>query len=117
MATPPVSIRPSGGFPKKVIGIIPLTCYDVNMKVKQRSSRDAAGAQALAFERPLSTVDVVIFAVRDGALHVLLVRRPDEPSDPFPGLWALPGGFVDVARDKDLEACALRKLREKTGVA
>ena len=75
--------------------------------------------QKLAFERPLTTVDVAIFSVSDDALKVLLVRRPDEASDPdepFPGRWALPGGFVDVGRDASLEACAARKLAEKTGV-
>lgn len=74
--------------------------------------------QALAdIERPLTTVDVAIFTVADGALQVLLVQRPQAPEEPFPGLWALPGGFVDVDRDADLESCALRKLKEKTGVA
>lgn len=68
------------------------------------------------FERPLATVDVAIFAVRDGRLHVLLVRRSDD-ADAYPGRWALPGGFIDVQKDADLEACALRKLREKTAVA
>lgn len=70
----------------------------------------------LDFPRPLTTVDVVIFTVIDDTLRVLLVRRPDAPGDPFPGLWALPGGFVDVDRDESLEACARRKLKEKTGV-
>lgn len=69
-----------------------------------------------AFERPLTTVDVVIFTVRDESLAVLLVRRPDGRDDPFPGRWALPGGFIDTARDADLAACAHRKLREKTAV-
>jgi ADP-ribose pyrophosphatase YjhB (NUDIX family) len=69
------------------------------------------------FERPLSTVDVVIFTVRDEQLHVLLVQRGREPDEPYPGRWALVGGFVDVERDASLEACALRKLKEKTGVA
>jgi len=71
----------------------------------------------LNFPRPLTFVDVVIFTVRAGRLHVLLVRRPSDKSDPFPGRWALPGGFVDVARDADLLACARRKLLEKTAVA
>jgi 8-oxo-dGTP diphosphatase len=71
----------------------------------------------LDFERPLVTVDVAVFAVRDGRLQVLLARRRKESAEPFPDRWALPGGFVDVARDADLEACAMRKLREKTGVA
>jgi 8-oxo-dGTP diphosphatase len=73
--------------------------------------------ESLAFPRPLTTVDVVIFAIRDGVLQALLVRRPTEEGQPFPDMWALPGGFVDVERDKDLKACAIRKLHEKTGVA
>jgi len=68
-------------------------------------------------KRPLATVDVAIFAVREASLQVLLVRRPGGADEPFPGRWALPGGFVDVDRDADLEACAARKLREKTGIA
>ena len=63
------------------------------------------------FPRPFVTVDVVIFTVRDGALSVLLVKRGAEP---FAGRWALPGGFIDVDRDADLEGAALRILREKT---
>ncbi len=69
------------------------------------------------FPRPYTTVDVLIFTVLDEALKVLLVQRPSDAGEPSPGLWALPGGFVDVARDADLEACARRKLIEKTGVA
>ena len=86
-------------------------------KHKSAGHRAATG-RGLEFERPLTTVDVVIFAIRASALHVLLVRRPTDTGsgEPFPGHWALPGGFVDTERDADLEACAIRKLREKTGV-
>ena len=70
-----------------------------------------------AFARPYTTVDVLIFTVIDDALKVLLVQRPADAGEPGPGLWALPGGFVDIDIDADLEACARRKLREKTGVA
>ncbi|RYZ17512.1 MAG: DNA mismatch repair protein MutT, partial [Myxococcaceae bacterium] len=38
-----------------------------------------------AFERPLVTVDVVIFTVLDEQLKVLLVRRPEAAADPHPG--------------------------------
>lgn len=72
--------------------------------------------QELTFERPLTTVDLVILSVADERLRVLLVKRPDATEEPFPGRWALPGGFVDVRLDKDLEQCALRKLKRKTGV-
>src|SRR6185369_12641462 len=75
------------------------------------------GSRGLEFERPLVTVDVLIFSLLDNALKVLLVRRPDEAGDPFPGRWALPGGFVDVQRDASLQDCAARKLKEKAGVS
>ena len=70
----------------------------------------------LDFPKPLTSVDVVIFSARAELLQVLLVRRPSDAEDPFPGLWALPGGFVDTVKDQNLESCAKRKLEEKTGV-
>lgn len=73
--------------------------------------------QTIDFERPLATVDVVMFRLLGDALEVLLVRRGRIAGEPYPGRWALPGGFIDTKRDADLEACARRKLAEKTGVA
>jgi 8-oxo-dGTP diphosphatase len=76
----------------------------------------ATQAKHLDFEKPLTTVDVVIFTVLDERLQVLLVKRPEGPEEPYPNAWALPGGFVDVKKDDSLEACARRKLLDKTGV-
>jgi 8-oxo-dGTP diphosphatase len=57
------------------------------------------------------TVDVVILTMSDGRLHVLLVRRGEEP---FEGMWAIPGGFK---RPKEtLDEAAKRELVEETGV-
>lgn len=65
---------------------------------------------------PYTSVDLVIFTVREEALQVLLVQRPGGKGEPYPGQWALPGGVVDIDRDADLLGCARRTLKEKTGV-
>ena len=64
------------------------------------------------YPHPAVTVDTVIFSLRDAQLQVLLVRRGNEP---FKGMWAIPGGFVDV--DEDLDSAARRELEEETGVS
>lgn len=63
------------------------------------------------YERPSVTVDVVIFTLLNGELHVLLVQRKNWP---FEGHWAIPGGFVNM--DESLEQAARRELEEETGV-
>ncbi len=67
-------------------------------------------------DRPLTTVDLVVFTLLGDRLQVLLVQRPDLIGEPFPNAWALPGGFVDVRQDPTLQACAQRKLKDKTGM-
>ncbi|MGZ6825363.1 MAG: NUDIX domain-containing protein, partial [Mycobacteriales bacterium] len=57
------------------------------------------------------TVDVVLLTVREGVLSVLLVERGTHP---YRGRLALPGGFVQV--DEDLDAAAVRRLEQETGV-
>ena len=63
------------------------------------------------YPHPAVTTDIVIFTIRNEQLKVLLIRRA---SDPFKGSWALPGGFVEI--DESLEHCALRELKEETGI-
>jgi ADP-ribose pyrophosphatase YjhB (NUDIX family) len=65
------------------------------------------------YPRPITTVDVAIFALAEDGLEVLTVQRAAEP---FAGHWALPGGWIHVDEDEDLEAAARRILAGKTGV-
>lgn len=87
------------------------------MALPRKNTTSARRASTLLFDTPLTSVDLAVFTTFDDQLHVLLVQRPTEKPEPFPGQWALPGGFVDVQRDASLLACARRKLKEKTGVA
>ncbi|MFI0775397.1 NUDIX domain-containing protein [Streptomyces sp. NPDC021212] len=60
----------------------------------------------------LLTVDLVILTLREGRLCVLLVERGEEP---FLGMLALPGGFLNHAGEAILDA-AHRELGEETAL-
>ena len=62
--------------------------------------------------RPALTVDVALFCGSGASFRVLLIRRGLEP---FEGMWALPGGFVE--HGERLEHAARRELLEETGIA
>lgn len=66
-------------------------------------------AYTYEYPRPAVTTDVLILAKQ--TRQVLLIQRGNEP---YSGLWALPGGFVDM--DEDLTDGALRELKEETGI-
>jgi 8-oxo-dGTP diphosphatase len=70
-----------------------------------------AGYDPSAFPPFAVTVDVVLLTVREDQLSVLLVERDTHP---FRGCRALPGGFVQP--DEDLDAAAVRRLEQETGV-
>lgn len=64
------------------------------------------------YPRPALTVDCVVFGLDQEDLKVLLIQRDREP---FAGMWALPGGFVDM--EETPEEAARRELNEETGLA
>ncbi|MDR1327094.1 MAG: NUDIX hydrolase [Heliobacteriaceae bacterium] len=57
------------------------------------------------------TVDVVILTLKYDALHVLLVKRQNEP---FKDKWVIPGGYVRLS--ENLDQAAVRILKERTNV-
>lgn len=52
-----------------------------------------------------------IFTVEKGITKVLLIQRKNKP---FDGMWALVGGALH--NDEDLDLCAKREIKEKTGI-
>lgn len=67
-------------------------------------------AYTYKYPRPAVTADCVVI-VKDSVPKVLLIQRG---SDPFKGCWAFPGGFMDM--DETAEQCAIRELKEETGL-
>lgn len=63
------------------------------------------------YPRLMLTVDAVVFRQNGSQLEVLLIQRKH---DPFAGMWALPGGFVDM--DETVENAIVRELEEETGL-
>jgi hypothetical protein len=61
----------------------------------------------------ICTVDVVLLTLQDNGLRVALLKRDREP---FKGVLALPGGFIDPDVDADTQDAALRVLVNKTGI-
>ena len=63
------------------------------------------------YPHPAVAVDIVVFTLIEGRLHLLLIKRKGEP---FAGSWALPGGFLQM--NETVEQAAQRELKEETGV-
>jgi 8-oxo-dGTP diphosphatase len=81
------------------------------MTTRRPDANAPPGYDAGKFPSFAVTVDIVILTMADGVLHVLLVRRGEEP---FKGMWAIPGGFKRP--DETLDEAARRELSEETGV-
>jgi 8-oxo-dGTP diphosphatase len=63
------------------------------------------------YPRPMVTVDAVVFRKNGTSNEVLLIKRGHYP---YEGMWALPGGFVDM--EETLEEAIVRELEEETGL-
>lgn len=65
--------------------------------------------EGLAYPPVFVTADAVVIC----SGHVLMIKRRAEPGK---GLWALPGGFLDVNTDKSVKDAAVRELKEETSI-
>jgi len=63
------------------------------------------------YPRPAVTADIIILKLINNQQFVLLIERKNPP---FEGMWALPGGFLNM--DETLEETAQRELQEETGI-
>ena len=84
---------------------------NVQGKTPPAAEAKAHSYDASKYERPSVTVDVVMMSLRQRDLQVLLIKRR---AWPYEGMWAIPGGFVNI--DESLETAAKRELQEETGV-
>jgi 8-oxo-dGTP diphosphatase len=62
----------------------------------------------IAYQNPVPATAVI---VKNGDGSLLLVKRASEPC---PGRWCLPGGFIEA--DEPAEFAAARELEEETGL-
>lgn len=79
---------------------------------KKKSASDKGAKETTANSTISVMTDVVLFTFEDQQLKVLLVRRAHPP---FEGLWAFPGGYLEV--NEELEVSAARELKEETGLS
>jgi 8-oxo-dGTP diphosphatase len=82
-------------------------------RISKAEAEFLSNYQPSDYPRPAVTVDLVAFTIVDTDLKVLLVKRDQHP---FKGAWALPGGFLRLDQDPDLERAAERELHEETGL-
>lgn len=71
----------------------------------------AAQVYTYKYPHPAVATDCIVFSFDGQSLKVLLIERGGTP---FKGMWAFPGGFLNM--DETAEAGALRELREETGL-
>lgn len=64
------------------------------------------------YPRPAVTTDCLVFRQSGGRTELLLIQRGQPP---FKGMWALPGGFMEM--NETLEETAIRELEEETGLS
>ena len=77
------------------------------------------GHYVYEYPHPAVTADCVVFGYDGKRIMVLLVKRGAEKEashHAYVGNWALPGGFLDLDKDRTIAHTASRELKEETGL-
>ncbi|HCD57344.1 MAG TPA: CoA pyrophosphatase, partial [Halieaceae bacterium] len=80
-------------------------------------NRLAAHRPGRPWLRPLMKRSAValVLQVREGELHILMIKRAEREGDPWSGHMAFPGGRMDPG-DAHGYAVALRETQEEVGL-
>ena len=78
-------------------------------RLEERERGYCPACRVIIYENPAPATAVLLFNERS---ELLLVERTQEPGR---GKWCLPGGFQELGETP--EQCALRELREETGLS
>ena len=77
------------------------------------------GQYTYEYPHPAVTADCVVFGYDGKELKVLLIKRGAEKeasTTAYAGEWALPGGFMDIEKDRTVAHTAQRELKEETAL-
>lgn len=81
------------------------------MRHNYTTKRNSIMSYTYKYPHPALTADCVIYGFDGEKLKILLIERGIEP---YRGMWALPGGFMQI--DETIDQTARRELYEETGL-
>ena len=96
-----------------------LVCQIMGTFAKKTIVMAKKGQYTYEYPHPAVTADTVVFGYDGKELKILLIKRGQEreaSTTAYVGKWALPGGFLDVEKDKNIACTARRELKEETGL-